>query len=113
MDLCFLVPSLAQVRLIDWNLYYYIIFGIYKSPTFRANVSDCFQPLSMRNYEDRFSALLHAEEVQMELEMREFDLKQVCTKIEFRENDFDLACDGWIKHRWQITQLYLLLTRTN
>ena len=35
------------------------------------------QPLSIRNYEERFSALLHAEEVQMELEMREFDLQQV------------------------------------
>ena len=45
----------------------------------------------MRNYEERFSALLHAEEVQMELEMREFDLKQVCTKIEFREDDSDLG----------------------
>ncbi len=35
------------------------------------------QPLSIRNYEERLSALLHAEEVQMELEMREFDLQQV------------------------------------
>ena len=31
----------------------------------------------MRNYQERLSALLHIEEVQMELEMREFDLKQV------------------------------------
>ncbi|XP_028398184.1 RNA helicase Mov10l1-like isoform X2 [Dendronephthya gigantea] len=49
MDLCCLVPSLAE-------------------------------PLIVRNYKERFSALLHAEEVQMEMEMREFDLQQVSLK---------------------------------
>jgi hypothetical protein len=35
----------------------------------------------MRNYKERFSALLHAEEVQMELEMREFNLHQVGYRV--------------------------------
>ena len=58
--------------------------------TFIANISDCFQSLSLRNYKERFSALLHAEEVQMELEMRDFDLHQVCGQIMFKEIDFGL-----------------------
>lgn len=43
-------------------------------------VPSLIEPLSMRNYKERFSTLLHAEEVQMELEMREFDLEQVSLK---------------------------------
>ena len=31
----------------------------------------------MRNYKEKLFTLLHVEEVQMELEMREFDLEQV------------------------------------
>ena len=35
------------------------------------------QPLSLKTYAARFSALLHAEELQMEVDMREFDMERV------------------------------------
>lgn len=35
------------------------------------------QPLTMNNYQARFSTLLYAEELQQEMDMREFDLERV------------------------------------
>ena len=35
------------------------------------------QPLLLQNYQARFSTLLFAEELQMELEMRQFDMERV------------------------------------
>ena len=39
------------------------------------------QPLSLKNYAARFSALLYGEELQMEVDMREFDMERVKEKI--------------------------------
>ena len=35
------------------------------------------QPLSLKTYTARFSTLLYAEELQMEVDMREFDMERV------------------------------------
>ena len=35
------------------------------------------QPLSLKNYAARFSTLLYAEELQMEIDMRQFDIDSV------------------------------------
>lgn len=40
-------------------------------------VPELSQPLHISNYKKKLSTLLYAEEIQMELEMREFDLRQV------------------------------------
>lgn len=39
------------------------------------------QPLSLKNYAAMFSTLLYAEELQMEVDMREFDMERVKAKI--------------------------------
>lgn len=36
-----------------------------------------FQPLSSENYAARFSALLHLEEIQQEIDIREYDMEHV------------------------------------
>jgi len=35
------------------------------------------QPLSVKNYTARFSALLYLEEIQQEIDIREYDMNQV------------------------------------
>lgn len=37
------------------------------------------QPLLMENYSQRFSALLHLEEIQMDIDIRMFDMERVST----------------------------------
>ena len=36
-----------------------------------------WQPVNLKNYAARFSTLLYAEELQMEIDMREFDMEGV------------------------------------
>ncbi|XP_074646700.1 RNA helicase Mov10l1-like [Tubulanus polymorphus] len=41
---------------------------------------ELIQPLCMENYVNKFSALLHLEEIQMEVDIREFDLERECMR---------------------------------
>ena len=38
-------------------------------------------PLSMANYKDKFSALLHVEEHQMNVDIRQFDMKKTTMSV--------------------------------
>ena len=44
------------------------------------------QPLSLKTYAARFSTLLFAEELQMEVDMREFDMERVRIFVGRRNN---------------------------
>lgn len=39
------------------------------------------EPLSWESYQEYFTVLVHSEEVQVELNMREFDMKMVCRHL--------------------------------
>ena len=46
------------------------------------NIYKHLQPLDASNYEVRFKALLHIEEVQQEIEMRNFDIAEVTCPLD-------------------------------